>query len=424
MFLWINFALWCFIMFFTGLVFSMAFEPRRKRPRWILALIFFLVNLPEAYLKITHTGELLAEIMYWLCVVIAVLYLIIIFKDNIWKKILFYVLWTTITFVGDIICYSLMRYSDLDFDVSFNSMRMVLFVALDVIIVMMLSILLLITWNRVINYKKLTRNIWLFFVFPISQLITLYFMNGRAYSGITYNDIYVCIGVLLGFVADFILLYVLMEQGVKEEMEKRLQEMELLYQIENIHYQSIEAKRTEMAKLRHDFNNQLLAAYHMTEQGNSKQSRILIDALRDEIAKTKEYTYCGNPIINAVMEEKSSVCEQQNIRLETSIEVGEEEHIQPVHICSVFTNLIDNAIHATGSCPENERFIEVKAARVEDYLYIKVNNSSSEPKKQRSQERKGYGHEILKDIALRYKGEFQTDWHAGVYTAMLALTIR
>ncbi len=423
MYLWINFTLWCLTMFLTGMEFSLAFEPRRTQmPRWTLALIFTLINLLPAYIKITHADDILAEIMYWLCIATAVLYLVIGFKDKLWKKILFYILWTIITYIGDILCISLMKYSGTVFDASFNSLKMVVFVSLDVAIVMILSILLLITWNRIINYKKSSRIIWLFFMFPVSQLITLYFMNGRVDTEIFYNDFFVCIGVILGFVADFILLYVLMEQGRKEEMARQLQELEKLYQLENVHYQSIEARRGEMAKLRHDFNNQLLTAYHMTEQGDTKQSRELLDALKEEIAKTKEYTYCGNPVVNAVMDEKAPLCREQAIRLDTSLEMEEEPYIQPVHMCSIFTNLMDNAIHAAGNCSEEDRFISVKAVRKEDYLHIKVENSSLEPKKLHSRERKGYGQEIIQDIALRYNGEFQAGWKDGIYCAMLSLT--
>lgn len=423
MYFWINFALWCIGELLYGIIISLALEPRWvKIPRWTLASAFLLLNLPTSYIKITHTGVLLGEIMYWVIIAIFLLFLFVPFKDKIWKKILLFVLLTIITYVGDILCTFLKSNTDITFDPSFNSLGMFLIVALDVAIITIFSIVLLIAWNRFINYKKTGRKIWIFFIFPISQLITLYFFNGRDGAEVFYSNFFSCIGILLGFVADFILLYMLMEQGQKEELEKQLRELETLYRVENVHYQSIEARRAEMAKLRHDFNNQLLTAYHLTEQNDRKQSRALLDEIKENIAKTSEYVYCGNPVVNAIINENEAVCQKQTIRLETALELGEEPYIQPVHMCSVFTNLMDNAVHATLDCPEEERFIRVKAARKEDYLHIKVENSYIESRKQNHSERKSYGQEILQDIALRYNGEFRTGRKDGTYCSMLTLT--
>jgi hypothetical protein len=82
---------------------------------------------------------------------------------------------------------------------------------------------------------------------------------------------------------------------------------------------------------------------------------------------------------------------------------------------------ISEGVRAVKECPESAQFITVKAARKEDYLHIKVENASAEPKKASSRDRKSYGQEILRDIALQYSGEFLTDWKDGVYRAMLSL---
>lgn len=413
-----NFLLWNLGDFLFGLFFALGLEPRWERvPRWALACGFTLFILPVAYLKITHP---LSDVMYWTAVAFMLLYVFMTFKDKLRKKALLFILYNVISSIGSTFAALFMGYTGKSFDTSFNSSIMLATVAVNTAVVIILLALLLVAWNRFVNHKTVTRHVLIFFIFPLSQLTMLFAFNDTTSIAPSSGSIFICAGIIMGFIADFILLYVLMEQGRKETLVKQLQELETLRRVENVHYQAIEARREEMAKIRHDFNNQLITAFHLTEQGESKHARALLDTLRADLTGIKEYVYCGNPVVNAVLSEKAAICQSKGIRLEIDLEMGEEPNIQPVHLCSVFSNLLDNAVKAAKECPASERFIIVKSARKEDYLNIKVENSSAAPQKL-DLGRKSYGQEILRDIALQYSGEFMTEWKDGTYRAMLSL---
>ena len=191
-----------------------------------------------------------------------------------------------------------------------------------------------------------------------------------------------------------------------------------------VHYQAIEARREQLAKIRHDFNNQLTAAYHLINLNDREMAGQLLDEMKTDIAKTKEYAYCANAIANAVLTEKAAECEEHGIRLTTEIELPEEPPIQAVQLCSVFSNLFDNAIKAAKECAEGERFVSVRATHHGDYLHVKVENSAPDPKTKKESARKKYGQEDLADIASRYDGELNYSWKDGVYSAMVSLTVR
>ena len=423
MLFWINFLLWGFGLLWIGFFFAMTLEPRwEKAPRWSLAVGFTLLCLPEAYLKITSTAAPWFELLAWLAYAMLLLYLLVPFKDRLWKKILLFILFSAITYISEKLCKFLAGNTDTSFGPSFSSPEMVWMVATNTTVLIIFSALLLMIWNRLVSQKTTPHRTMIFFIFPLSQLVTLYALNDSIPAEGSSGGVLGSIGILAGFLADLILLYILVEQGQKESLAKQLHELETLHQVEQLHYQAIEARREEMAKLRHDFNNQLVTAYHLAKQGEMTKVRALLDAVKADIAATGEYPYCGNAVVNAVLNEKAAVCEARGIRLETELNLGEIHSIQPVHMCSIFTNLLDNAIHAAEKCPESKRFIAVKAARREDYLHIKVENSALETKKVKQRKRKGYGQEILRDIAHRYDGEFLTDWGTGVYRAVLSLS--
>jgi len=419
MYFLINFLLWNLGILWFGLFFSLGLEPRwEKAPRWALAVGFALFVLPVAYLKIKHP---LSEALYWAAVVMLLLYVFLAFQDRLWRKILLFLLFIACTEIGELPILFLADFMNIPYDASFGSLQMTLLVTAETATTVIILSMLLIVWNRFITHRTFSRRIFIFLIFPVSQVLMLFAFDGSlSLTPSLTKDVFIIVGAFLGLISDFIHLYILMEQGQKEDLAKKLQEIETLHRLAEVHYRSIEARRHEMAKFRHDFNNQIAAAYRLTEMGESEQVRDLLDTLKSNLSETNEYTYCGNAIVNAVLNEKTAACEAAGIRLETELDLSEEPGIQPVHLCSIFSNLIDNAIRAAGAYSGQDRFISVKAARKEYYLTIKVENSSAEPKKENS-DRKGYGQEILRDIVLHYDGEFMSDWKDGVYRAILSL---
>ena len=79
--------------------------------------------------------------------------------------------------------------------------------------------------------------------------------------------------------------------------------------------------------------------------------------------------------------------------------------MQKIDICSVFGNLLDNAIRASLQYKTNkdEPEIYLTAGAKGDYLIIKCKNSSMKPGDK--PDGTGYGLKILKEIALKYDKE-------------------
>ena len=424
MYFWINFFLWNFLSFVTFFIFSFVLEPRwEKIPRLIWPFLFTLIEIPFAYIKITNTvsRNLKFEISTDIIVIIVLLFFAIPYKNKIWQKLLLGTMYIIMAIITEQILYIVGKYQKLSYDFTFKTVEMTIVLSYYVIIMLMLNVIFLLLWNRIVYKKTSLKTPWLFFVFPISQYA--YIGSANALSMVKSDKIQSNFGIIIGFIADLILLYVLVEQSNKEETEKQLQELHYKQQIEAVHYQAIESRRTDMAKIRHDVNNQLTAAYHLNAQGNVTQSNEILNKLNEYVIGTNEYVYCGNSVINAVLNEKERICKEQGIKFDFDIAIGDEPKLEPIHICSIFSNLIDNAIKAVATCKEDNRFISIKAKRIEDYIHIKVENASLEPTKLKPDLRKHYGQEILRDIAQQYNGEFRTEWNDGVYKAMLSLTI-
>ena len=262
-----------------------------------------------------------------------------------------------------------------------------------------------------------------FLLFPISQLLMMWSLTDQEMNYLLKLGYIGGTGIIVGFIADIVLLYTFLAQGEKDALARQVQELEHLRQVERLHYQSIEMRREELAKIRHDFNNQLATALALIQHQDTGQAVLMMDDLKESISRTKEYVWCGEPVVNAVLGEQAAACEAEGIALQAEIELDSVSGIEPVHLCSVFSNLLDNARRGAGQCAEGERSIVLKAVQHGEYLHIKVENSAVSPE-EKPRKGHGYGQEILRDIASQYNGEFRKEWKEGTYSAYLSLECR
>ena len=93
----------------------------------------------------------------------------------------------------------------------------------------------------------------------------------------------------------------------------------------------------------------------------------------------------------------------------------------PLHLCSIFANLLDNAIRGAEECGRKPSSISLTSAVAGDYLLIKTVNPANPP--QTPKPGHGYGSRILAELAEQYEGSFQSSYENGVYTAVVSLLI-
>ena len=120
-------------------------------------------------------------------------------------------------------------------------------------------------------------------VLPTSQCVLLFVSAGKIEQFEYMINLGLYIGLILFIFSDIILFYILINQNEKEQLESRLKEREKMQAIEAVHFEEFEAKRTELAKFRHDYNNQLTTAILLEEQGNREMAGKMIKELRERV---------------------------------------------------------------------------------------------------------------------------------------------
>jgi two-component system sensor histidine kinase AgrC len=97
----------------------------------------------------------------------------------------------------------------------------------------------------------------------------------------------------------------------------------------------------------------------------------------------------GNPIIDAILNEKKTAADREKIRMDIEVIIPTVLKIEPIDICIIMGNALDNAIEACLKVEEGNREIYFKMLLKDDHLLLTITNSTN-------------GHYILKN------GRFQS----------------
>ncbi|MBQ8546932.1 MAG: sensor histidine kinase [Lachnospiraceae bacterium] len=410
-------------VYFTFLFFGLFLTPKyEKRKYWLYAFYGTAVlQLPSVARLLVKQNELFDALGY-VQVLFFFGYVLVLFKDKVWEKILSVLLWMIVATVSELILCVGIGEQVLELDFLGDDPVAMIYEVLMYIIHFSLLAVVAVVWKWV-KTKSIPKKIWIFLLFPISQYLMIRnFPTDMIRGKVTYEYPWQALcSLLLGIAADVILFYVMFTQGEKEKIKQQLAETEKLMEMEKGYYETIEIHREEMAKIRHDFNNQLTAALHIAKNGEGEKSVELLEQLREAIEKNAEYRWCENAVMNAVLSEKSRMCVKEGVRFTAEITAMADIGILPLHMCSILANLLDNAIHAAVESGVADAFVTVHVKQQERYVFVKVENSATESVKKEKRPGHGYGVQIIKGIAQQYNGEYQGSFEKGVYTAMVVL---
>lgn len=187
-------------------------------------------------------------------------------------------------------------------------------------------------------------------------------------------------------------------------------------------------------KIRHDMKKHLVNAVTLIEKGKYETAVELLKNAGDDIGKTATATNVasGNEIVDAIIVSKFAVCESRQIAFKYKTERLDKINIDVLDLSSLLSNMIDNAIEAASE--SDDPFVELDIFQYNAYLTICVKNSyigsrvlartsnCLESTKNDSTSH-GFGSRIIKDIALKYKGEATWEANGSWFTTVVLIKV-
>ncbi len=165
-------------------------------------------------------------------------------------------------------------------------------------------------------------------------------------------------------------------------------------------------------------NNHIICIKKLYDSNDSANS--YIENLENELNCCKYEISTENMILDIIINEKRNICNINNIDFQVDINFSKCAFIDMIDICTIFSNMIDNAIEAcTKLDNKNNRFIRIKGNMVNKIFVVKCENSKINQIKLRADKiitdksdsfSHGLGIKSIKSSVQKYDGEVSIDF--------------
>ena len=205
------------------------------------------------------------------------------------------------------------------------------------------------------------------------------------------------------------------ERFQSELIEKQVREIQNMYR--------------QVRGWRHDYRNHINNMKIQLSEGNYDKLSDYLNELADDLDTVDTVIKTGNVMADAILNSKLNVAEKMNIKLNVKANVPDKLPMSDVELCSMLGNILDNAVEACGTLPEEERFMRVYIGKLKGQLYLSVQNSAGKVRKSKNtylstkDGEHGYGLFRIDRVAKKYGGYVNRQNEEGVFATEILVPL-
>lgn len=161
--------------------------------------------------------------------------------------------------------------------------------------------------------------------------------------------------------------------------EKEMRSMlELKDQLVRSEYEMVKQLQAEQEALSHNMRNHLLILDNMLREGRTDEAGAYIRQLGTPLQSLSPAVWTSTPTLDVLLNHTRSRCSLSGIRFTVQADALDLSPMEDQDICSLFSNLLDNAYEAAARMPEGQSWIHVKIRRIKKMIFIDISNSASQ----------------------------------------------
>ena len=274
---------------------------------------------------------------------------------------------------------------------------------------------------------------WILFVYLVSgvNLLVIFKISiilNDLNIEIQYLSILISLGSLLIVVITYY-IFIKLNQVYKERSNYKIVEIKNEMLIKEI--EEKEKIYTEIRKIHHDFKNHIVCIDKLLEQRKIESAENYINNLRDEVIETHAWIKTGNDILDTILNQKKLEGKKKGINIDIKINLSKDININPIDLCTILGNLLDNGIEANEKIVnKEERNMNISISTYKEYLHIDTSNPTQinpinkygnlETSKE-NKESHGFGVKSIQAIVKKYNGILNYEWNNGIFQLNIML---
>ena len=201
-------------------------------------------------------------------------------------------------------------------------------------------------------------------------------------------------------------------------------------------YQKLNANQQVTRKQVHDFQNHLQILQEFASTDNTQELRRYLDTLMSAPREKLSLCNCGNDVIDAIINCKAVDARAKEIDFQFDVQVLPAFLLDPVDICAILSNQIDNAFEACQKIPDlGKRKVTVKIwLQNDNMVFFQVKNTVREnpflsnPELQTTKGNAGnihgFGIQNIRDTCAKYGGELSNVFQDDMFISTVYLFMK
>lgn len=252
----------------------------------------------------------------------------------------------------------------------------------------------------------------LFFWLFANAIVAVFLLFKMSYELKTTSMNNLSIICSFGLLFSTVFALYLYENFAKQAKMIRTQEQHEQYlKMQLKHLDEIVVQQAQLKRFKHDLPNQLVALRGYFDRGDCSGGRRHVDRLSEMFVEGSCSIDTGNVALDAIVSTKKAVAEKKNIEFVSQIQIPENINIEPVDVCAIFGNALDNAIEACDQVTDKPKTITLTIICQDRTIFCKIANTVSHPNINISNTSKqvssnhGWGLVNLKEALSNYNSE-------------------
>jgi hypothetical protein len=270
-----------------------------------------------------------------------------------------------------------------------------------------------------------------FCIIPLSYTLLIYLISNYNINDVKLQPRTVVSAVLL-LILTFA-AYLLILRFFKQTREQlTLQNEQNLLQMQvstaKMHLEELKASQEKAIIYRHDMRHHLNLIDAYLTDNNKAAAQKYITEVEKTIESTSVEKYCNNYTVNLILYSYIAKAKNEQIKVETQIDLLEKTSVSDMDLCVIFANAIENAVNACNLIPNtNDRTLQIVCKTKNDKLFIQITNSYKgtvmfvNDMPVSSEENHGLGTRSIVAVAQKYNGLYSFSADNGVFKTSLIL---
>lgn len=235
------------------------------------------------------------------------------------------------------------------------------------------------------------------------------------------------------FILGVILLLLLEQMRVikqREEEKNYFQEQKMALLEKN--YEALLKVYDEKSVLLHDIKNHMRVIQELAETDQIPELLKYVSDMKESLTNARNRTLTNHRLLDLILNVKMQEAEENHIALQYEFDDMSEMVLQPIEICALFSNLLDNAIEANQKLPSGqERWINLSCIRKNKILVISLSNAQERttetvrhemPETTKADKKQhGFGLQSVNRVIKAYDGYMEIEMHEGKFSIVAYL---